>query len=90
MAKSTILSESVKQLSSTTELEQHVNVFLILEWESQLIYEGMFEFVKNSLLQLNVINLFEIDDVWFRDLFKSENLFIWSWDELHSPKGSSP
>ena len=89
IAESAIFSEAVEELPSGAVLEDHVDEDLILEWGLEGVDEGVVEFHQDVLFQLDVLNLFQIDDVTLRQLLEGEHLFIRRNHLLHSSKGSS-
>ena len=70
MTKSAIFPQSVKELSPTAELKEHVDESVVLKGGFQFIYERVPELVKDLFLQSDVVHLLKIDYVGFRDLLQ--------------------
>ncbi len=88
IAEATVLSESVKELSSRTKLKYHIDKSIVLEGCLKRIYERMVQLTQYFLLQLNVLDLFEINYVGLGYLFESKHLLVRPDHLLHPSKGT--
>lgn len=68
VAEPTILPQPVKELATGTILENHVDKAVVLEWSFEWVDEGMVELHEYFLFELDVLDLFEIDDMAFGKL----------------------
>lgn len=66
-----IFSEPIEKLPSRTILEYHVNEAVVLESSFEGIDEGVVEFHEDLFFHFDVINLFEADNMTFRELLQS-------------------
>ena len=88
IAEPSIFTKSVKKLTSRTKLKDHVDEGHILEGSFEGVNEGVIEFTEYFLLEFDVLDLFEIDDMWFGYLFQSEHFFVGADYLLYTSEGA--
>lgn len=60
-----------------------------MEGSFEGIDEGMVKLAEDFFLEFDVLDLFEVDDMRFGDLFESEDLLTGANDLFDSAKGTS-
>lgn len=76
ITKASIFAEPIKKLTSRAILENHVDKAVILKGSFEGIDEGVVEFHEDLFFHFDMINLFETDNMTFRELLQSQDLFI--------------
>lgn len=69
IAKPSILSQPIEKFSTSTIFENHVNKNVILESCFQRVNKRMIQLSKNFFLKFDVFDLFQVDYMWFWNLF---------------------
>lgn len=90
IAKAPIFSQPIKELTSRTKLEDHVDEDIVLKGSFEGIDEGVVEFTEYLFFEFYMLHLFEVDYVGFRNLLQGEDLLAGPDDLLYPPEGPCP
>ena len=88
VTKATVLAEAVKEFAATAVLEEHVDEDVVLKGCLELVDEGVVELAEDALLQLDVLNLFEVNYVRLANLLQRQHLLPRRKHLLHPPERS--